>query len=323
MIYLSDNHISTLGTPWKNVIATLKESVQLLYQKDYVQPVKPYLRYKDLTNRIIAMPAFLGGNINKSGIKWIASFPSNLKKGLARAHSVTVLNEADTGIPFCIINTNRVSAIRTAGISGLMLQEFLNRRKYKDGSVKIGIIGFGPIGQFHADMLYNTCFKKISSISVYDIREVALNGLPNSLVSKISIAKTWEEAYTGMDIVITCTVSSARYINLPPKPGSLHLNVSLRDYEADAMAAMKKIIVDDWDEICRENTDIEMMHLTRGLQKSQTLSFTSETMDTIMASVKPKDTVMFNPMGMAIFDIAVAWLYYNEARKRKINIVLE
>jgi N-[(2S)-2-amino-2-carboxyethyl]-L-glutamate dehydrogenase len=323
MLYLSDSHISSIGTPWKNVIAILKKSVQLLYQKDYVQPIKPYLRYKDHTNRIIAMPAFLGGDINKSGIKWIASFPGNLKKGLPRAHSVTVLNEADTGIPFCIIKTNKVSAIRTAGISGLVLQEFLNRRKYKDGSMKIGIIGFGPIGQFHADMLYHTCFKKISCIAVYDIREVVLNGLPRSLKSKIEIVNTWQEAYTDCDIVITCTVSSARYINLLPRPGSLHLNVSLRDYEAEAMAAMTKIIVDDWEEICRENTDIEMMHLTRGLQKNQTLSFTGDTMDNIMSSVKTSDTVMFNPMGMAIFDIAIAWLYYKEARKRKINVVLE
>ncbi len=323
MVYLSDSHISQIGASWTPIIDALKESVALLHDKEYAQPIKPYLRYKDPVNRIIAMPAFLGGKVNKSGIKWIASFPGNLDKGLSRAHSVTILNEADTGIPFCIINTNKVSAVRTAGISGLVVREFLARRSYADQSLKVAIIGFGPIGQMHLDMLYHTCFDKIGKVSIYDLRPPQINDLPFDLCARTELVESWQEAYDDADIVITCTVSKQRYIDIQPKKGSLQLNVSLRDYQAEAVSGMQRIVVDDWEEICRENTDIEMLHQTQGLQKENTYSFSEHSLDEIFAGLLSSDTLMFNPMGMAIFDISVAWHYYQESKRRKINVTLD
>lgn len=45
------------------------------------------------------MPAFVGGEINASGIKWIASFPDNIHKGKKRANCVVILNSVQTGEP--------------------------------------------------------------------------------------------------------------------------------------------------------------------------------------------------------------------------------
>jgi len=323
MIYLSDKHVALLKLSWTSILDTIQETTSLLLQKQYVQPVKPYLRYKNKTNRIIAMPAFIGGSINKAGIKWIASFPGNIEKGLSRANSVTILNEADTGIPFCIINTNRISAIRTAGVTGMILREYLKKRNVPDGSLDVGITGFGPIGETHLDMLYHTCFDKIRSIRIFDLRPIALDHLPNDLAAKTQVVGSWQEAYLPADVFISCTVSKERYIDTAPKKGSLQLNVSLRDYLPEAFEGVNHIVVDDWDEICRENTDVEMMHLQRGLRREDTLPLSDHSLESIFDRLREDEVLMFNPMGMAIFDIAVGWQCYKEARLKNINVTLD
>ncbi|BAV05926.1 ornithine cyclodeaminase [Filimonas lacunae] len=311
MLYLNTSDIQQLPLQWSEVVSCIESAVQTMPATDYAQPVKPYLRYNNLTNRIIAMPAYVGGNIGFSGIKWIASFPDNTRQGIPRAHSVTVLNEADTGIPCCIINSAVTSGIRTAGVSAFVLSKFLTYRQ-RSGLIA-GITGFGPIGQLHLKMLLSLFGNNISAVRIFDLKpieEALLKEWPDGKVTQVS---SWEEAYMDADVFITCTVSSNRYINKPPKKGSVHLNVSLRDYEPDFVHHADMIIVDDWEEVCRENTDIEKMHQDKQLQKQDTVNLGALLNNSVWSRLSDDAVVMFNPMGMAIFDVAVASYYYRRS----------
>jgi len=314
MLYLNEKHIKKIGINWNETIDVIDQSVKCLANNDFSQPIKPYLRYRDLKNRIIAMPAFVGADINMAGIKWIASFPDNIKKGKPRAHSIVILNNSETGEPEAIINTPLLSIIRTASVSGLVINHFQKVKKLKD--INIGIIGWGPIGQFHCDMCNKILGDNISNINLFDIRKIDKDSINKEYRDKTEITKNWEGAYLNADIFITCTVSKGPYIDKQPKSNSLHLNISLRDYKENTFEYFKNtIMVDGWDEVCRENTDIELLHKNKGLQKYQTKSIIDIVEKNCIKDYLQDAPIFFNPMGMGVFDISLGTYYFKKAIK--------
>lgn len=321
MLYLNNTDISMIPINWRENISHLKYAVECLANNDFSQPIKPYLKFKDPNDRIIAMPAYVGGDISSTGIKWIASFPKNIKKAIPRAHSITILNDVHTGEPVCIINTAIISGIRTASVSGLIIREFQAARELNE--INIGIIGFGPIGQLHYQMVTELLNEKINKIYIFDIAGISTEKIPANWLEKTEICSSWEEVYKHSEIFITCTVSEKRYINKEPKKGALLLNVSLRDYEPSIIDFTQSMIVDDWDEVCRANTDIEVMHKECNLNKEDTKSIIDVVLHNAMKEFPDNQAIMFHPMGMAIFDITIAKLYFEKAKQNNIGLILK
>lgn len=323
MKYLNEKDLKQIGIDWQKTVDVIDNAVRCLYDGDTAQPIKPYLRYGNFKNRIIAMPAFVGGKFNISGIKWIASFPDNIQKAIPRAHSVVILNDADTGQPVAIINTSLLSVIRTASVSGLMMKYWKKERNLD--KFTLGIVGWGPIGQHHLKMFLSIYGDSISKIYLYDKRPVInKDDIMYSNKEKIVIADSWEQAYENADVFVTCTVSNERYIDKKPKEGSLQLNVSLRDYKLEVFDYIKDaIIVDDWEEVCRQNTDIEFMHKEKNLNEDMVKTIVDVVCNDYLKTIKKEQCIMFNPMGMGIFDIAIGKYYLDTANKKDVGKVLE
>ncbi len=163
----------------------------------------------------------------------------------------------------------------------------------------------------------------IRNIYVYDKTPIDKKLLASLGIDKnVIISSNWQEVYDNSNLFITCTVSSDRYINQPPRKGGIYLNVSLRDFEPDFLKNVDKIVVDSWEEICRENTDIEKAHLQFGLMKKDVLEII-DILDFNNISGLSEKVFMFNPMGMAIYDIAVAKYYHDLAKSNHMFIELE
>ncbi len=321
MLYLNETEIDRIGVDWSEIRAVIFETMRVMAAGDFAQPIKPYLRYREPLNRIIAMPAFIGGNSALSGLKWIASFPGNADRGLPRAHSVTVLNEADTGRPLAVINTGRISALRTAGVSAALIGAYLEQAR-PSGNLKIGIIGMGPIGRAHLEMVTDLYKCRVTEILVHDLKPIPESIVQSAGPALVRVCGNWEEAFDVSDVFITCTVSKTRYILRDPKPGSLHLNVSLRDYQPSMRGKFDRIIVDEWEEVCRENTDIEAMHKEMGLGKDETLSIFQAVLEGGFAGLGALGTAQVNPMGMAAFDIALGGHFYRRAMAASHGLTL-
>ncbi|SMF76933.1 ornithine cyclodeaminase [Paenibacillus uliginis N3/975] len=321
MLYLNEHDLQKVGIKWEETIEVIRNTIQLLDTDNIVQPIKPYLRFKDQKNRIIAMPAYVGEGYDVAGIKWIASFPDNINKGISRANSVVILNNADTGQVKAIVNGSLLSVIRTVSVSGLFVKLYLEAKSLKRFS--LGILGWGPIGQHHYQMCRHLFEDQIESIYLYDINNTKF---PEDVMndSKVRVCGNWRDVYSQADVFITCTVSSERYIDSEPKQGSLLLNVSLRDYKSGVYEYVKNgIVVDSWKEVCRENTDVELFHLQNGLMESDVLTFKDIVSDSMLEKINNDQSIMINPMGMSAFDMSIGEYYFRLASKENIGLLLE
>ena len=105
-------------------------------------PHSSFLRFGDgRPDRIIALPGRIEDDAPVAGIKWIASFPGNVQRGMARASALLVLNSTETGRPTAVIESSIVSAQRTAASAALAAREL----HAIDGETTLGLIGCGVI----------------------------------------------------------------------------------------------------------------------------------------------------------------------------------
>ena len=92
--------------------------------------------------RLMAMPAYLGGSFQTSGVKWYGSNIANRDKGLPRSILMFTLSDTDTGAPMAYMSANLLSAYRTGAVPGVGAR-YLAR---KDSKV-IGLLGPGVMGK--------------------------------------------------------------------------------------------------------------------------------------------------------------------------------
>src|SRR5437762_12355634 len=130
-----------------------------------INPHSYFLRFPEKPDcRIIALPAFLGDGFGVAGLKWIASYPGNVRRGFPRASAVLVLNDYETGYPFAILESSIISAARTAA-SAVLAADWLGGRSRRARAV--GIVGTGSIARYVYDFLGGTGWE-VEQVRLYD-----------------------------------------------------------------------------------------------------------------------------------------------------------
>ncbi len=92
--------------------------------------------------RFMAMPAYVGGRFNVSGMKWYGSNIINPQRGLPRSILMVMLNDADTCEPLALMSGNLISSVRTGCVPGVATRYLAN----KNASV-CACIGAGPVSK--------------------------------------------------------------------------------------------------------------------------------------------------------------------------------
>jgi N-[(2S)-2-amino-2-carboxyethyl]-L-glutamate dehydrogenase len=308
----------------KEIIEVVSRAYQAHEEGRSSLPHSTFLRFPDdPRNRIISLPAYLGSDFGVAGLKWIASFPDNLKRGLERASGILILSSTVTGRPQAVLDASVVSAKRTAASAALAAQTLQGQARAE----LVGIVGCGLISFESVRFLLAAC-PEIKGLVIQDIDEdrarifkTRCRGL--SAETEVEIVGTTEAVLSSASLVLFATTAITPYVtDLSGSVASTILHISLRDLGPGVLLSCDNI-VDDVDHVCRAQTSVHLAEQLVGQRE-----FIRGTLASVLQGVIPpraddKSITVFSPFGLGILDIAVGKLVMDRATKEGRGTVIE
>jgi len=234
-IYLSEQDMIKAGvTDMPSCVDTMEDMFKLLYKGDYRMagenndshgamitfPEKPEfdtMPRHTADRRLMAMPAYLGGDYQTCGVKWYGSNIENREKGLPRSILMFILNDVHTGAPLAYMSANLLSAYRTGAVPGVGAR-YLAR---KDSKV-IGLLGPGVMGKTSVAAFMAVCpdidtlkIKGRGQKSLNDFIEWVSKTFPQ--ITNVSVVDTLEDVVRDSDIVTYCNSGETGDVSTYPE----------------------------------------------------------------------------------------------------------
>ena len=295
------------------VIDVVESAYRLHGTGQTVNPDSYFLRFPDRPgDRIIALPASVGGDVAVHGMKWISSFPDNVASGLPRASAVLILNDVATGYPFACLEASIISASRTAASAALAARTIADRRATGKPR-RAGFLGTGLIARYVHTYLVAAGFT-FDEVLVHDRSEAHAKGfcdyLYRSGVQTRWVCDTAEELIRSSDLVVFATTAGEPYVNDPRwfDHSPLVLHLSLRDLAPEVVGTSYNI-TDDVEHCMKAGTSL---HLTEQLVGDR--EFVAGTLFDVLvtpAAIPADLPVVFSPFGLGVLDLAVAKHVYD------------
>jgi 2,3-diaminopropionate biosynthesis protein SbnB len=295
-------------------VAGLVEATYRLHGAgDTVNPPSYFLRFPDRpADRIIALPASLGGPLPVDGLKWISSFPGNVTAGIPRASAVLILNDHDTGYPFACLESSIISATRTAA-SAAVAASWLSRGRPRPATA--GFIGTGLIARYIHTYLTGTGWT-FTQTGIHDPSPASTAGFRGYLdhaggTGPITIYDDPGPLIRASDLIIFATIAGKPHITDPSwfTHNPLVLHISLRDLTPQILLTATNI-VDDIDHCLKAATS---PHLAEQLTGNR--DFLAGTLTDVMTgqiTIPPDQPAIFSPFGLGVLDLAVGKYVYDQ-----------
>src|SRR5215471_17074348 len=230
-------------------------------------PHSTFLRFPGQPqDRIIALPAYLGGGCRIAGIKWVSSFPENLQLGVDRASAVLILNSLQTGRPEAVLEGSVISAKRTAASAALAALALADSEKLAG----VTMVGCGLINFEIARFLKAACppLKKLYLFDLSSERAAEFKENCEATFESVTaeVVADLSDALGRAPVISLATTAVKPHISSLSAcvPGSVILHISLRDLTPEVILDCDNI-VDDVEHVCRAQTSIHLAEqLTSG-----------------------------------------------------------
>jgi ornithine cyclodeaminase len=295
------------------VIERVRQTYLAHHDGRTVNPNSYFLTFDDRPgSRIIALPAFTETDERPlAGLKWIASFPSNVELNVPRASAVLLLNDYETGYPFACLEASRISAARTAASAVLGARTLHASRR----ATAIAVIGAGVIARTIVDFFRSDGWE-VERWLVHDHMPAyaeALAGHLRQSGADVQVTLDVAGAVKDADIIVFATTADTPYVLDPSifHQGQTLLNISLRDLGPEVIASAHNIL-DDVEHCLNAGTSphLAVNHFGHRDFLNGTLA------DLILGDItvddeKPK---IFSPFGLGVLDLAVGHHVYLRSR---------
>ncbi|WP_394144029.1 tyramine oxidase subunit B [Vibrio atypicus] len=361
-IYLSEPDMIKAGvTDMVACVDTMEEMFALLHHGDYrmagpnndshgamitfpEQSPIPTMPKPTADRRLMAMPAYLGGDFGTCGVKWYGSNIANREKDLPRSILMFILNDIETSAPLAVMSANLLSAYRTGAIPGVGAR-YLAR---KDAKV-IGLLGPGVMGKTSVAAFMAAC-PKIDTLKIKGRGKKSLDSFLSWVsmtfpqITNVEVVDSVEDVVRGSDIVTYCNSGETGDPSLYPevkrewvKPGAfLAMPASCRLDEGMEQSDVRKVLDNTglyqawYEEVPKPAHNIIPLVGVRFMDMIEDEKLTIndlEDLGAIVAGESPKrrneeEIIILSVGGMPVEDVAWATKIYRNAIERGIGVDL-
>ena len=317
LLYLSRADVESVGLTMREIIDALDAMFREKGQGKVEMPPKPGI-HPAPDAFIHAMPAYIP-SLESAGIKWVAGFPENEKRGLPYISGLLVQNDAQTGMPLAVMDCTWNTAKRT-GAATAVAAKYLARQD----STSVGVLACGVQGRSNLEAV--SCLFDVRKVKAYDIvPEVArtyAREMSETLGVEVEPVSAARDAVQGMDMVVT-----SGPILKHPSPtieagwvaeGAFASAVDFDSYwHGDALREFQRLATDDLDQ----------MAYYRSIGYFQDTPEPYADLGELAAGLKPgrasaQERIMAMNLGLALDDMATSILIYRKACEKGIGIEL-
>jgi ornithine cyclodeaminase/alanine dehydrogenase-like protein (mu-crystallin family) len=318
ILYLSRKDVEAVALDMPTIIKRLEEAFLEKSQGKVEMPPKPGIHPRPEAF-IHAMPAYIPA-LRSSGIKWVAGFPENSRRGLPYINGLIILNDVETGLPYAVMDCTWITAYRTGAKTAIAA-----RHLARPDSEVAGILACGMQGR--TNLIGLASIFPLKRVYAYDINPEAQANYIAEMQARFGFeimgVKEPRQAVVESDLVVT----SGPILQDPRptiekdwlKPGGFASAVDYDSYwSGDALNQMDRICTDD----LAQFED----HRRSGYFKHTPGPYAE--LGELVAGQKPgrqndRERLLAMNLGLAMDDMAVAPEIYRRARESGLGIRLE
>ena len=265
----------------------------------------------------MAMPAYVGGDMDVAGLKWIPSVPDNAARGLPRGIGLIVLTDRATGLPLAVMDGTVVSAMRTGAVTGLCCTLLA-----REGASVATLLGAGV--QARTQLLgLRASLPNLKEVRVWDIAggraaafaEEAAGGDDGG--PSVVPADDPEAACRGADVVVPVTMAPEPYVPAAwIGPGALFVSISSLDPTVELIRSADVLVCDVWEHETEHESRPFARAVAAGAVRREDVVELGELVAGTRAGRTSQDQRVFaSAVGLAIEDVAAAHRVYLRAKQ--------
>ena len=299
-------------------IETMADVFKMLNRGNAVNPLRNLMWLPDKTGVIGMMPAYLEES-QVMGLKAISVFPGNHATEYDSHQGTVMLFETQNGRLLAMVDAGKITAIRTAAVSGVA-----TRLLASTDAENLAILGSGVQAASHLDAM--RVVRNIKRVKVwsrnFDHAQSFAQRESTRLSLSIEAIENAERAVEEADIICTVTSSTDPILQGDWIAPGTHINAVGSSVpfarELDTAAVVKsKLFVDRRESTLNEAGDFLFPQKEGAINDAHVLW---EIGDILLDKVKGRESVnditLFKSLGLAVEDVAAAHFIYQKLSKQ-------
>ena len=310
--------IAAGGLDMKLALTDVELAFKMHGQDEIIQPSKTVIEFPDSQSGqrrylTVSMPAYLGGQIDRTGIKWAAESIDNVRRGdLPYGIDLIILHDLERAHPVAIMDGTLITAIRTGAAAGVAAK-YLTQPEAEVA----GFVGAGVIGRTTLEAI-GLSVSSLKEFRIFDLQPEKSRSLAAEFSDRwnIRVVNSVQEAVDGADVIATMTTTRTPFIKADwLKKGCFFAAMGKNEVEEQALLEADLLVVDEWEQFKHyQPSMLAQLYQARRLHEGDVVNLREIILKRVSGRRRPNDRIHFLSFGLACEDLVVAERVYQTAR---------